>query len=163
MTLEKQKADLVKQKSTYLNSYKISSVNTRIPIQPEFTEENLEREHKGLTIDAAKFNEAYFVDKYEKIVGKIMGEIKKYSKQYGGLMKSYKKMQTTMSKVTDLHARYEEDLESEIPHKSQYTNEEAGMQKHQFSNCSDLFDKQTTEIEEMYGKQYNLLYNHFKH
>lgn len=68
-----------------------------------------------------------------------------------------------MSKVTDLHARYEEDLESEIPHKSQYTNEEAGMQKHQFGNCSDLFDKQTTEIEEMYGKQYNLLYNHFKH
>jgi hypothetical protein len=39
-----------------------------------------------------KFDEAFFVDKYEKIVGKMMVEIKKYSRQYGSLMKSYKKI-----------------------------------------------------------------------
>lgn len=81
-----------------------------------------------------------------------MQEIKKYSKQYGSLMKSYKKMQKCLGKVTDLHARYEDDLETENAHNSEFTNEEAGIQKNQFHNCSDLFGKQTTEIEEMYGK-----------
>ena len=47
-----------------------------------------------------------------------MGEIKKYSKQYGSLMKSYKKMKSSMGKVSDMHSKYEENLESETNHNS---------------------------------------------
>jgi hypothetical protein len=44
-------------------------------------------------------------------------------------MKSYKKMQKSLGKVTDLHARYEDNLESESPHNSEFTNKETGIVK----------------------------------
>jgi len=41
---------------------------------------NLEGRKDGKIFDQSQFDEAFFVDKYEKVVGKMMGEIKKYSK-----------------------------------------------------------------------------------
>jgi len=79
-SLEKQKLELIKNKGTTLNAFRITSINTRIPIQPEFTEVHLEGRKDGQIFDQSKLDEAYFVDKYEKVVGKMMGEIKKYSK-----------------------------------------------------------------------------------
>ena len=93
----------------------------------------------------------------------MMKEIKKFSKQYGGLLKSYNKMSSVLGKTSELHARYEQNLEEENDHNCQLNNEETGVIKNQFDSCQNLFDKQITEIEEIYGKQYNLLYNHFKH
>ena len=65
-----------------------------------------------------------------------MGEIKKYSKQYGSLMKSYNKLKNALNKTTDLHARYEEDLEEGNDHYSGFTNEETGVLKNQYNSCS---------------------------
>lgn len=122
-SLEKAKLELTKNRGTCLNAFRISSINTRIPVQPEFTEVNLEGRKDGKIFDQSQFDEAFFVDKYEKVVGKMMGEIKKYSKQYGSLMKSYNKMKTALDKTGNLHARYEEDQEKEYDHTSQFHNE----------------------------------------
>ena len=76
-----------------------------------------------------------------------MIEIKKYSRQYGGLMKSYKKMKGKMDKMADLHGRYDYDLEQEEKkYESSYTNEESGMLNYQYKNISELFDKQIDEM-----------------
>jgi hypothetical protein len=79
-SLEKTKLELIKAKGVSLNAYRITSTNTRIPVQPEFCQDNLEKTKSGTIYDESKFNEATFVDKYDKIVGNMMKEIKKFSK-----------------------------------------------------------------------------------
>lgn len=79
--LEKEKLDLNKSKAQISNGYRISSNATRIPIQPEFIVQNLDpKSFKGELFDQQKFDENYYVDKYDKTINKILSEIKKYGK-----------------------------------------------------------------------------------
>ena len=95
--------ELIKNKDSNNNFYKICSLKNKLPMQNEFVEQNIIDSKNGSNLAQNEFNEPIFVQNYDTLILKILGETTKFSRDSRDLVKSYEVMHQKLKAIMSIY------------------------------------------------------------